>query len=128
MTDATASAAAAAATDNRRWTYGLYAVFGGLFVILVSAFVAIRQFHTSSDVVAVMGAVTAPVGTIVAAYFGVAAGSDGKSKADANAVQARHDAQQETKKAHEAIARAAAPMAPADAQAFVDGVYGTPGS
>jgi hypothetical protein len=100
----------------------LYAVLGGLVVILVSAFVAIHHFKTSSDVVAVIGAITAPVGTIVGAYFGVAAGSDGKAKADANAAQARA----ETTRAHEAIARAVAPMSPPDAQAFVDRVYGPP--
>ena len=116
------TAPAAAAADNKRWTYGLLAVLGGLVVILVAAFVAIGHFHSSSDVVAVISAVAAPVGTIVAAYFGVAAGSDGKARADANAAAARSEAQ----KAHEAVARAVAPLAPPEAQALIDRVYGTP--
>ncbi len=69
----------------KRWLYGLVAVGLGLGAILIALLIVASQFDTASDVGAVLGVIVAPIATIVAAYFGVQAGSAGKEASDKNA-------------------------------------------
>jgi hypothetical protein len=80
---------AAAEADAKRWTYGLVAVAIGLGVILIALWIVTRRFSVAADVGTIMGVVVSPVATIVAAYFGVAAGSSGKAQADDKAHKAQ---------------------------------------
>jgi cell shape-determining protein MreC len=80
---------AAADADAKRWTYGLIVVAIGLGVILIALLIVTQRFSTAADVGTIMGVVVSPVGTIVAAYFGIAAGSSGKAQADDKAHKAQ---------------------------------------
>jgi hypothetical protein len=71
---------------------GLWAVGLGIAAIVGSLFMVMQNFQSAADVGAVLGLVTAPIGTMVAAYFGVQAGSAGKEKADENAKNANEAA------------------------------------
>jgi hypothetical protein len=70
-----------------RWRYGIIAVVVGVFAILGAFALALTQFKTSTDIAAVLGVVITPIATIVAAYFGVQAGSAGKEKAEENVLK-----------------------------------------
>jgi uncharacterized integral membrane protein len=109
---AAAESKAAMDSDNQRWTYGLIAVGIGLVVILIALLIVTNKFDTAADVGTVMGVVVSPIGTIVAAYFGVAAGSSGKAKSDDNA-----------KKATKAAITMAAAMPPDQAQEIVRNLF-----
>ena len=78
------------ASDSAKWTYGLIAVGLGLAAIVISLLIVLSKFKTAADVGSVLGIVIAPIGTIVAAYFGVQAGAAGKEAADKSA-QAAND-------------------------------------
>ncbi|HVL06869.1 MAG TPA: hypothetical protein VM388_12850 [Acidimicrobiales bacterium] len=80
------------AESPKRWLYGLVAIGLGLAAILIALLIVTREFDTASDVGAILGVVVAPVATIVAAYFGVQAGSAGKEAADKNANAANEKA------------------------------------
>jgi hypothetical protein len=99
---------AATDSDNKRWTYGLIAVGIGLVVILIALGIVTNRFTAAADVGTVLGVVVTPIATIVAAYFGVAAGSSGKAKAEDNA-----------KKATKAAIRMAAVTDPQEAEEIV---------
>ena len=86
---ATDESGAAAEADAKRWTYGLIAVAIGLGVILIALLIVTQKFSTAPDVGTIMGVVVSPVATIVAAYFGIAAGSSGKAMADDKAHKAQ---------------------------------------
>lgn len=78
-----------ATTDRKeRWTYGLYALLAGVAAILLALVVILTQFDSAADVGSVLGLVVSPIATMVAAYFGVQAGSAGKAAADENAKKA----------------------------------------
>lgn len=79
---------APAKQDTARWAYGLWAVLAGLVGIILAFLIAVRKFETAADMGAVLGVVISPMATIVAAYFGVQAGSAGKAAADENAKRA----------------------------------------
>jgi len=79
---------AAGEADAKRWIYGLVAVAIGLVVILLALLIVTQTFKAAADVGTIMGVVVSPVATIVAAYFGIAAGSSGKAQADDNARKA----------------------------------------
>ncbi|HTW14380.1 MAG TPA: hypothetical protein VMF51_04565 [Nocardioides sp.] len=101
------------AVDNQRWLYGLIAVGLGLAVLLIALVIIVREFSDAADVGAIMGVISAPIGTMVAAYFGVAAGSSGKAQAEESA-----------KKANETVVRMAGVASPEQAQSIIDQVYG----
>lgn len=65
-----------------RWRYGLIAVLGGLFAIVLVLVVTVWQFRNAGDVNAVLGTVITAISTLVAAYFGVQVGSAGKHEAE----------------------------------------------
>ncbi len=81
-----------AAQSGSRWLFGLVAVGLGLGAILLALLIIVGEFETAADVGAVLGIVVAPVATIVAAYFGVQAGSAGKEASDKNAKAANDKA------------------------------------
>ena len=81
-----------ATKDANRWFYGLVAVGLGLITILIALGIVVKQFKDPADVGAVLGLIVSPVATIVAAYFGVQAGSAGKEAADKNAKEANDKA------------------------------------
>ncbi|MEV5000996.1 hypothetical protein [Nocardioides sp. LML1-1-1.1] len=68
-----------------RWKYGITAVIAGVLAIVVVFGIALWKFEKASDIGLVLGAVVSPIATIVAAYFGVQAGSAGKEAAEENA-------------------------------------------
>jgi len=77
-------------SSKDRWIYGLIAVSIGIAAILAALGIVLTKFSTATDVGAVLGIVTGPIGAIVGAYFGVQVGSAGKEKADENAQNANH--------------------------------------
>jgi hypothetical protein len=79
-------------TPSDRWLFGLIAIGLGLGAIVLALLIVVWQFETAADVGSVLGVVVAPVATIVAAYFGVQAGSAGKEAADKNAKDANEKA------------------------------------
>jgi len=80
------------AVDLARIRYGACLV-GAAFVLLGVVFgIAIMQFKTASDVVAVIGSVATVVGTIVAAFFGIQAASSSKAAAEAGRAHAEQTA------------------------------------
>ncbi len=75
-----------------RWAYGLIAVGLGLLAIVLAFFIVASRFNAAADVGSVLGIVVSPIATIVAAYFGVQAGSAGKETAEQNAKEANDKA------------------------------------
>jgi uncharacterized small protein (DUF1192 family) len=93
------------ATDGApRYEYGLIAVISGLVVLAVLDIVAIVAFHGdgAERVVGLIGAISTPIGAIVAAYFGIKAGTQAGETGRADAERARRQA------SRQAIAFAAA--------------------
>jgi hypothetical protein len=78
--------------DLARIKYGA-SLIGAAFVLLGIVFgVAVSQFTSASDVVAVVGSMATVVGTIVAAFFGIQAASSGKAAAEAGRADAERAA------------------------------------
>lgn len=84
--------AQSASTELARIRYGAYLI-GAAFVLLGIVFgVAVTQFTSAPDVVAVVGSMATVVGTIVAAFFGIQAASSGKAASDARRGEAERAA------------------------------------
>ncbi|WP_284743786.1 hypothetical protein [Amycolatopsis sp. RTGN1] len=80
---------------------GMWTVLGGLAALLIVTVVAILAFKTAADVVSVVTAAGAVIGTLVGAFFGVSAGQAGRAEAEAAKDQA-----------HRTLVNAAAKAAP----------------
>jgi UPF0716 family protein affecting phage T7 exclusion len=89
--------------------WGAIVVIAGLVVVVGVFFGALTHFTDSKDVVAVVGAITGVVGTIVTAFFGIHA-----------TAKAGSDATQTVKDAHDKAIAAAAYVPPEKAAEFVD--------
>jgi hypothetical protein len=68
--------------NKARWQYGLIAVLGGFFVLLVAYALAVSKYEKAGDVSTAMAAITGAIGSLAGAYFGVQVGSEGKAQAD----------------------------------------------
>jgi hypothetical protein len=75
--------------SDKRWSYGLYVVLGGLLVVAAAFVFAVFKVDKAS-VSALYAGLTGVTGTIVGAYFGVQVGQSGKHEAD----QARDKAEE----------------------------------
>jgi hypothetical protein len=74
--------------DIIRIQYGAWLI-GAAFVLLTLVFfLALNEFETSEDVVAVVGAFTGVVGTVIGAFFGVQVGQAGKEAAEEGRAEA----------------------------------------
>jgi hypothetical protein len=91
-------AGAAAEPGGNEREYGLYAIVAGLLVLagLDSAALAVLS-HNVNGAVAVIGAISAPVGAMVSAYFGIKVGARSGSASAAAADKARREAETEVK-------------------------------
>ena len=69
--------------ESARYRYGLWVVFAGLAVILLSYYAGLKEYDKAADVSTALAPVTGVVGTLVGAYFGVQVGAAGKDKAEA---------------------------------------------
>jgi hypothetical protein len=83
-----------AADGAPRYEYGLIAVISGLVVLAILDIVAIIAFHSdgADRVVGLIGAISTPIGAIVAAYFGIKAGTQAGETGRADAERARRQA------------------------------------
>jgi hypothetical protein len=88
MADTNGPLPAISAPSPARWSFGLYAVLAGLAAIVFALWLTMREFDEAADVGAVLGVVISPIAAMVAAYFGVQAGSAGKAASDESARQA----------------------------------------
>ena len=68
----------------------------------------VMKWSTAADVTAVVGSITGVLGTVVAAFFGVHIGSQGKEKAEDRATVAEND----RKTSEDKVAQLAAVLAP----------------
>jgi|AntDryMetagUQ889_1029465.scaffolds.fasta_scaffold03528_3 threonine/homoserine/homoserine lactone efflux protein len=62
---------------------GFWVVVVGLLVVLTAFIVAVLRYEQAAQAATALGPVTAVVGTLVGAYFGVRVGSAGREKAEA---------------------------------------------
>ena len=69
--------------------WGAIVVLAGLAVVVAAFFGALSHYPDSKDVVAVVGAVTGLVGTIVTAFFGIHATANAASDATRKVAAAR---------------------------------------
>lgn len=70
------------AVEQNRAMYGFWLVLAGLAVVLVVYYFAMEKVSTAADVGTVLSPVTAVIGAIVGAFFGIQVGSSGKAKAE----------------------------------------------
>ena len=70
----------------------LVVVLSGFAVVLISYGFTLVAFDTGDDVGAALAPITGVIGTIVGAFFGVQAGSEGKAEAEAARTQAEREA------------------------------------
>jgi hypothetical protein len=95
-------------------------VVAGLAVVVGVFFGALANFKSSTDVTAVVGAVTGVVGTIVTAFFGIRATARAGSDAAQKVATAADKATQTVKDAHDKALAAAAYIPSEKAAEFVD--------
>lgn len=89
-------ATAVIAANDRE--YGLYAILAGLLILASLDGAALAAFSGNIDgVVAVIGAISAPVVAMVSAYFGMKVGAQSGSASAAAAGKARLQAETEVK-------------------------------
>jgi hypothetical protein len=83
----------ATVTEDAKTKYGYHIVVVGialvaaLYIATIIIFALLTPDNLANNVVAAMGAITGVIGSLVAAYFGLQAGSAGKEKSDAKAEQ-----------------------------------------
>jgi formate hydrogenlyase subunit 3/multisubunit Na+/H+ antiporter MnhD subunit len=71
------------ATDELRYGGALLVIFLGLFAIAALAFfLPVKDGWKASEVIALVGALTTFLGTVIGAFLGVQVGSAGKEKSD----------------------------------------------
>jgi protein-S-isoprenylcysteine O-methyltransferase Ste14 len=78
--------------DQLRIKYGFWIVFLGLVVAAAVFFGAIFHWTAAADVATAVGSVTGVIGTVVGAFFGIQAGSEGKEQVEAARVRAETNA------------------------------------
>jgi ammonia channel protein AmtB len=100
--------------------WGAIVVIAGLAVVASVFFGALAHYTDSKDVVAVVGAVTGVVGTIVTAFFGIRATANAGSDATQKVAAAGNQATQTVKDANDKALAAAAYIPASQAAEFVD--------
>ena len=100
--------------------WGAIVVIAGLAVVVAVFFGALFHYAHSMDVVAVLGAVTGVVGTMVTAFFGIHATARAGSDATQKIAAAGSDATQKVKDANDKALAAAAYIPASQAAEFVD--------
>jgi hypothetical protein len=90
---ADAGNAASAGMEDVKAKYGYHiiiaglALVSGLYLVTIIVFAVLTPENLANNVVALMGAITGVIGSLVAAYFGLQAGAAGKESSDAKAAQ-----------------------------------------
>jgi len=100
--------------------WGAIVVLAGLAVVVAAFFGALSHYPDSKDVVAVVGAVTGLVGTIVTAFFGIHATANAASDATRKVAAAGEKATQTVKDTNDKALAAAAYIPASQAAEFVD--------
>jgi len=100
--------------------WGAIVVIAGLAVVVSVFFGALAHYADSKDVVAVVGAVTGVVGTIVTAFFGIHATARAASDATQKVAAAGENATKTVKDANDKALAAAAYIPASQAAEFVD--------
>lgn len=98
--------------DVLRAERGRLVVITALGIVLAVFVAAIARYTTANEAATAITAVTAVIGTVVGAYFGIQAGSQSGAAGQAHAEQGRTDAEARAKVAEERALTPAAHLDP----------------
>lgn len=105
--------------EGPRSPLGLWVVLAGLVTVVIIFALAIWRYSASpQDVVAVVGSATGVIGTLVAAFFGIQAGTQAGAAGRAQSEQARAEATR-------LAVTLASVTPPSDARPIVDRLMGS---